>query len=326
MATSAAPAPQQVSGIDDDPPSTTENENHSAAADPASDAIGDNAAGRATAAAPNPGADISGLAPPRARVERRRPAWVSLPLRFVLPALIIAAWWIGSATGALSPQVLAGPPKVWSALLELARNGQLTEFALASFTRAALGVALGVTVGMALGLLAGLSSLGEELVDSTLQIVRAVPFLALVPLFIAWFGIDELYKVLLIAVATVAPMYAYTYLGVRNVDRKMVEAARGFGLTGVRLVAEVILPAALPGVLMALRVCLSISITGLIAAEQVGTTEGVGYLVTLAQEYNRTDYMVLCVVLYALLGLVFDGAVRLVERLAMPWRRQVAMR
>jgi len=174
--------------------------------------------------------------------------------------------------------------------------------------------------------LSGLSSLGEELVDSTMQIVRAVPFLALVPLFIAWFGIDELYKILLIAVATTAPMYAYTYLGVRNVDRKMVEAARSFGLTGTRLVVEVIVPAALPGILMALRVCLSISITALIAAEQVGTQQGVGYLVTLAQEYNRTDYMVLCVVLYALLGLVFDALVRLAERYAMPWRKQVAIR
>ncbi|WP_067673238.1 ABC transporter permease [Nocardia miyunensis] len=266
------------------------------------------------------------LAPPRSRVEKRRPAWLSVPLRILLPALIVAGWWIGSATGALSPQVLAGPPKVWSAFTELARSGQLADFALASFTRAAFGVLLGVTAGLLLGLAAGLSSLGEELVDSTMQIVRAVPFLALVPLFIAWFGIDELYKVLLIAVATIAPMYAYTYLGVRNVDRKVVEAARGFGLTGTRLVVEVILPSALPGVLMALRVCLSISITGLIAAEQVGTSKGVGYLVTLAQEYNRTDYMVLCVVLYALLGLIFDGVVRLIERFAMPWQRQVAIR
>ncbi|WP_406229404.1 ABC transporter permease [Nocardia sp. NBC_01009] len=266
------------------------------------------------------------LAAPRSRVERRRPAWFSIPLRFLLPALIFAVWWIGAATGAVSEQVLAGPPRVWTAFSELLDSGQLVDFALASFVRAALGVAIGVTVGLVLGLLAGLSGLGEELVDSTMQIVRAVPFLALVPLFIAWFGIDELYKVLLIAVATVAPMYAYTYLGVRNVDRKMVEAARGFGLGGPRLVLEVILPSALPGILMALRVCLSISITGLIAAEQVGTREGVGYLVTLAQEYNRTDYMVLCVVLYALLGLVFDGLVRTIEKFAMPWRKQVAIR
>ncbi|MEU6188841.1 ABC transporter permease subunit [Nocardia sp. NPDC047038] len=266
------------------------------------------------------------LAPPRTRVGKRRPAWFSVPLRFLLPAVIVAGWWAGSASGAISERVLAGPPAVWTAFTELLGTGQLFDFAVASFTRAAFGVGIGVAIGLALGLVSGLSGLGEELVDSTMQILRAVPFLALVPLFIAWFGIDELYKVLLIAVATVAPMYAYTYLGVRNVDRKMVEAARSFGLIGPRLVLEVILPSALPGVLMALRVCLSISITGLIAAEQVGTKEGVGYLVTLAQEYNRTDYMVLCVVLYALLGLVFDGLVRLAERFAMPWRGQVAIR
>ncbi|MGW5437265.1 ABC transporter permease [Nocardia asteroides] len=266
------------------------------------------------------------LAPPRARVTRQRPRWLSLGLRAALPVAVVLAWWAGSASGAISPRVIAGPGAVWSAFLELLDSGQLVDFALASFGRAAAGVALGVSVGLILGLLSGLSALGEELVDSTMQIVRAVPFLALVPLFISWFGIDELYKVLLIAVATTAPMYAYTYLGVRNVDRKMVEAARSFGLTGTRLVVEVIVPAALPGILMALRVCLSISITGLIAAEQVGTQQGVGYLVTLAQEYNRTDYMVLCVVLYALLGLVFDALVRLAERYAMPWRKQVAIR
>lgn len=271
-------------------------------------------------------AATAGLAPPRARVVRARPRWLSLTLRAALPAAIVAAWWIGTASGAISPRVIAGPGAVWSAFLELLRNGQLVEFSLASFGRAAAGVALGVSAGLLLGLVSGLSALGEELVDSTMQILRAVPFLALVPLFIAWFGIDELYKILLIAVATVAPMYAYTYLGVRNVDRKIVEAARGFGLTGFRLIAEVIVPSALPGILMALRVCLSISITALIAAEQVGTQEGVGYLVTLAQEYNRTDYMVLCVVLYALLGLVFDVLVRLAEKYAMPWRTQVAIR
>lgn len=271
-------------------------------------------------------AQAAPLTAPRARTVRSRPAWVSVPLRFLLPAVFVAAWWIGSATGAISERVIAGPPAVWTAFTELLGNGQLIDFATASFVRAALGVGIGVSAGLLLGLVSGLSALGEELVDSTMQILRAVPFLALVPLFIAWFGIDELYKILLIAVATVAPMYAYTYLGVRNVDRKMVEAARGFGLSGPRLVREVVLPSALPGVLMALRVCLSISITGLIAAEQVGTREGVGYLVTLAQEYNRTDYMVLCVVLYALLGLIFDGLVRLLERFAMPWRKQVAIR
>jgi sulfonate transport system permease protein len=257
---------------------------------------------------------------------RRRPSWLSIPLRFSVPLLLVAVWWTGSATGAIEPEILPGPPKVWTAFAELYETGQLTDFTLASLQRAAAGVFLGVVFGLLFGVLAGLSALGEELIDATMQINRAIPFLALVPLFISWFGIDEAFKVLLIAVATVGPMYAYTYLGVRNVDRKMLEAARSFGLRGPRLVFGTILPSALPAVLMALRICLSISITGLIAAEQVGTREGIGYLVSLAQEYNRTDYMVLCVVLYAVLGLLFDAAVRLLERFAMPWRAGVAAR
>ncbi|MER7127116.1 ABC transporter permease [Micrococcus luteus] len=152
------------------------------------------------------------------------------------------------------------------------------------------------------------------------------PFLALVPLFISWFGVEETFKVVLIAVAAASPMYAYTYLGVRGVDRKIVEAARGFGLTGFGLAFGVIIPTALPNILMALRICLSVSLTGLIAAEQIGATEGIGYLVTLAQQYYRTDYMVLCIVIYAVLGLLIDLAIRGVERAAMPWRGQVAAR
>ncbi|MER7860382.1 ABC transporter permease [Amycolatopsis japonica] len=267
-----------------------------------------------------------GLVRPEYRGRGRRRRWSSIPLRFAVPLLLVGLWWTGSATGAISEQILPGPPKVWNAFIELFQTGQLVDFTLASLQRAAAGVALGVAFGLLFGVLSGLSALGEELIDATMQINRAIPFLALVPLFIAWFGIDETFKVLLIAVATVAPMYAYTYLGVRNVDRKMLEAARSFGLRGPRLVFGTILPSALPAVLMALRICLSISVTGLIAAEQVGTREGIGYLVSLAQEYNRTDYMVLCVVLYAVLGLVFDGAVRVLERFAMPWRAGVAAR
>jgi len=267
-----------------------------------------------------------GLVHPEFQGRRRRPRWMSVPVRFTVPLLLVATWWTGTATGGFSEQILPGPPKVWNAFTELLGTGQLVDFTLASLQRAAAGVFLGVAFGLLFGVLSGLSALGEELIDATMQINRAIPFLALVPLFIAWFGIDETFKVLLIAVATVAPMYAYTYLGVRNVDRKMLEAARSFGLRGPRLVFGTILPSALPSVLMALRICLSISVTGLIAAEQVGTREGIGYLVSLAQEYNRTDYMVLCVVLYAVLGLVFDAVVRVLERVALPWRAVVAAR
>src|SRR5690606_5870590 len=143
----------------------------------------------------------------------------------------------------------------------------------------------------------------------------------LVPLFIVWFGVGDGFKVILIAFSAWGPMYAYTYTGVRNVDRKVVEAARGFGLSGVALAREVILPSAPPNILMALRISMSISLAGLIAAEGVGATAGIGYLVTLSGQYYRNDYMVLCIVMYAGIGILIDVFTRLLERFAMPWRR-----
>ncbi|MEV7010498.1 ABC transporter permease [Streptosporangium sp. NPDC051022] len=275
---------------------------------------------------PAGGKGRTALEPPRYLGSRRRHPAVSTAVRLLVPLLLLAAWWYGTASGAVSAEILAGPGAVVGALGELVATGQLGDYLLASAQRAGLGVLTGGGVGLLLGVVAGLSALGEELVDPTMQMKRAVPFLALVPLFISWFGVEETFKVVLIAVAAAGPMYAYTYLGVRGVDRKTVEAARGFGLTGARLAFGVIIPIALPNILMALRICLSVSLTGLIAAEQIGATEGIGYLVTLAQQYYRTDYMVLCIVIYAVLGLLIDLAIRGVERLAMPWRGQVAAR
>lgn len=258
--------------------------------------------------------------------EKKRPRALSIVARVSVPLTLFLLWWWGSSSGRIPSSVLASPREVALAFIELEESGQLKEFVLASLNRSVFGVTLGVSVGLLLGIGAGLSALGEELVDPTMQMLRAVPFLAVVPLFISWFGIDEEFKIILIASSSAFPMYAYSYLGVRNVDRKVVEAARGFGLRGFRLLTQVILPSALPNLLMALRICLAISVVGLIAAEQVGTTKGIGYLVLLAKQYYRPDYMVLCVVLYAVLGLCFDGFIRVLERVTMPWRRHTAVR
>lgn len=252
---------------------------------------------------------------------KERGRGISLAMRASVPALLFVLWWLGTESGHIPSSVLASPREVVLALVELEQSGQLQAFLFASLQRAGLGVALGVTAGLLLGVLAGLSALGEELVDPTMQMLRAVPFLAVVPLYISWFGIGDEFKVILIASSSAMPMYAYTYLGVRGVDRKVIEAARSFGLSGVGLLSQVILPSALPNLLMALRICLAISVVGLIAAEQVGTTEGIGYLVLLAKQYYRQDYMVLCVALYAALGIVFDLMIRALERYTMPWRR-----
>lgn len=272
------------------------------------------------------GHEPTSLEPPTFLGARRRHPVVSTAVRVAVPLLLLLGWWYGSGSGRIPTDVLANPASVLAAARELVETGQLGDFLLASARRAGLGVLVGGGIGLMLGVVSGLSALGEELVDPTMQMKRAVPFLALVPLLISWFGVGEMFKVVLIAVAAASPMYAYTYLGVRNVDRKVVEAARSFGLRGPRLAFGVIIPSALPSILMALRICMSVSLTGLIAAEQIGATSGIGYLVTLAQQYYRNDYMVLCILIYALLGIAIDLLIRAVERWAMPWHKQVTAR
>lgn len=270
--------------------------------------------------------EVTGLQAPRYLGLRRRRHGTTLAFRIIVPLALLFVWWLGTDIGFISTTVLASPIQVVRAAQQLIQTGQLWVYLEASLRREALGVGLGVAVGLTFGISSGLARLGEDLIDPMMQVLRAVPFLALVPLFISWFGVAEMFKVVLIAVATVGPMYAYTYTAVRNVDRKIIEAARGFGLHGARLVWEVVIPCTLPSLLMALRVSMGISLTGLIAAEQVGTTVGIGYLVSLAEEYFRNDYMVLCILLYAILGLLIDGVMRIVERVLMPWRRYQAVR
>lgn len=270
--------------------------------------------------------DRSTLRAPEFLGTKKRSKYLSMSLRLSLPLALALTWWLGTATGWIPGYILAKPSAVFTAFKELWQSGDLSTYFVASFWRAAIGLSIGLTVGLLLGILAGLTAAGEEVIDSTMQMLRAVPVLALIPLYLAWFGIDEQFKIVLIASAAAIPMYAYAYLGVRSVDRKLVEAARGFGLKGWRLVTGVILPSALPNVLMALRICLVLSMTALISAEGIGTEKGIGYLVLLSRQYARTDYTMLCIVLYAGLGVLFDIVIRLIERYSMPWRRFSAVR
>lgn len=189
-----------------------------------------------------------------------------------------------------------------------------------SLTRAGLGLLLGGGFGLCLGILAGLSRVVEELVDPTMQMIRAVPFLALIPLLIVWFGIGESSKILLIAAGAAKPMYLNAYGGVRNVDPKIIEAARIFGLTRWRLIAEIYFPAALPSLMVGLRLSTTMALLALIGVEVINTTQGIGFLMLQAQEYFKTEILIVCVVIYALFGLATDLLVRVLERLLMPWR------
>jgi sulfonate transport system permease protein len=271
-------------------------------------------------------ASYPGLVTPRPQLARPRRAGVSITLRVAGPIALLVAWWAASASGALNPAVLASPQQVASAAWQLWRSGQLQSAVGVSVLRAATGLLFGVSVGLVLGVITGFSRLGEELLDSPLQLLRALPFLSLVPLFMVWFGIGEEARVVLIAVATSFPMYVSTAGGVRAVDPRLVEAMRTFGLSRWALVREVVLPAAMPSLLSGLRLSMTLSVIALIAAEEINTTNGIGFLMAQAQTYSRTDILTVCVLLYGLLGLCVDLIVRGAERLLMPWRPAGARR
>jgi sulfonate transport system permease protein len=271
-------------------------------------------------------ASYPGLVTPRPQLARPRRAAVSITLRVAGPIALLVAWWAASASGALNPAVLASPEQVAKAAWQLWQSGQLQSAVGVSVLRAATGLAFGVTAGLVLGVITGFSRLGEELLDSPLQLLRALPFLSLVPLFMVWFGIGEEARVILIAVATSFPMYVSTAGGVRAVDPRLVEAMRTFGLSRWALVREVVLPAAMPSLLSGLRLSMTLSVIALIAAEEINTTNGIGFLMAQAQTYSRTDILTVCVLLYGLLGLCVDLIVRGAERLLMPWRPAGARR
>ncbi|WP_405015019.1 ABC transporter permease [Kitasatospora sp. NBC_01539] len=262
----------------------------------------------------------SGLVEPRPHLPAHRPRLLALGLRVLGPLGLLAAWQVASATGVLTPDILASPGQVVQAVGELWGNGQLPAALATSLTRAGLGLLIGASAGLVLGVVTGFFRLGEELLDSAVQVLRTVPFLALVPLFMVWFGITETAKVALIGVATSFPMYVSTSGGVRNTDRKLVEAMRSFGLGRWAVVREVVLPGALPALLSGLRLSMTLSVIALIAAEEINSTEGIGYLMAQAQNFSRTDVLAVCILVYGLLGLLADGVVRGLERLLMPWR------
>lgn len=270
--------------------------------------------------------DPGPLVRPAVRTREDKPDRLSLARRAIGPLLVLALWAGMTSAGLVPESVLPSPRLLIGTLGHLWSEQELLHQIAVSLTRALAGATLGVSLGLLLGVIAGLTRLGEELFDATLQMMRTAPPLALVPLFIVWFGVDETPKLLLIGLATMFPMYLNTYSGVRNVDRKVVEASRTFGLKGARLIREVVLPLALPSILTGLRFSLGVSLLMLIAAEGINAQAGLGYLLNTAQVYQQVDVILVCIFIYAVLGLGADLFVRLLERLLMPWRAHLAAR
>jgi len=252
-----------------------------------------------------------------AATARRR--WPSL-LPWILPLVIVAAWWGSVELGVFAAYQLPPPPVVLDAATGLWRRGLLQQDILATITRVLLGFAFGSLIAIALGTVTGLSRRVETAIEPTLQALRTVPTLAWAPLLLLWLGIDEPPKVTLVAIGAFFPVYVNLVAGITGVDRKLVEVARVFDLSRFAIAWRVILPAALPELLTGLRLGATQAWLFVVVAEFFGASRGLGFRLTDSQQSTRVDFMFVAIVVLAILGKLTDVGIRIVERRVLRWR------
>lgn len=241
-------------------------------------------------------------------------------LRLLSPIALLLLWELASQWGLIPQRIIAAPSQIGGTLWAMIVSGELGKHLLVSLQRALVGLSIGVSIGVAAALVSGLSKRGEVILDSPLQMLRTIPSLALVPLFILWFGIGEFTKIALIVTGTTFPVYLNLFAGIRNIDPKLIEAANTLGLNRRELIWHVILPGSLPSFFVGLRYSLGISWLALVFVEQINTTAGIGFLASDARDFMRTDVIVICLLIYSVLGLLIDGLIRTLERFALAWR------
>jgi sulfonate transport system permease protein len=261
--------------------------------------------------------------------QRRRAPRLALRRRIpyggaIGPLLLLAVWSAGSALHWIDPRSLSAPWTVVTTVGELIADGRLQTNLATSSHRALAGLAIGVVLGVVLALISGLSRLGEALLDGPIQLKRAIPSLALLPLLILWSGIGEPMKVTTITLGVFVPIYLHTHNGLRSIDSRYVELAETVGLSRFAFIQQVVLPGALPGFLMGLRFAVTAAWLSLVVVEQVNSTSGIGYMMELARTYGQTDIIIVGLVLYGILGFTSDLLVRLLQRRALSWRQTFA--
>jgi sulfonate transport system permease protein len=239
---------------------------------------------------------------------------------WIAPLLLLAVWQLLCSLQVIPGRLLPAPLDVVVAGIHSVRHGDLLTHLGVSTLRAMVGLAIGATLGLVLGLMTGLSRPLQLVLDGPLQMLRAVPALAVVPLVILWFGLGETGKVFIVVITVVFPVYLNTFHGVRSVDPQLVEMARIYGLRGFEFYRQVVLPGALPSILVGLRFALGMSWLVMIVAETLGATSGLGYVAQNAREFMQMDMLVLTIVLWALLGKLADVLARRLERWLLPWQ------
>jgi sulfonate transport system permease protein len=272
---------------------------------------------------------MSGITTPRRALPRALP-WRGLPAlpnpravaRFVpwlLPLALLALWQAGCSQGWIAEDTFPAPGAVIAAAWRLTLNGELPANLAVSFRRAVAGLLVGGSLAFVLGLFNGLSGVSERLTDTTVQMIRNIPNLALIPLVILWFGIEEEARLILSALGVFFPIYVNTFHGVRNVDAQLIEMGRSYGMTRRTMFRRIVLPGALPSIFVGLRYALGVMWLTLIVSETIAASSGIGYMAMQAREFMQVDVVVLAILIYAALGKLADTAVRLVERRTLAW-------
>lgn len=245
--------------------------------------------------------------------------WYEKMQPWIIPIILLISWQLVSTLGIISENLFPSPLSVIVSGWQLLVSGELFEHLTASLGRAGLGMLIGGLIGFILGIMNGLSDNSYRFTDTTIQMIRNVPHLALLPLVIVWFGIGESGKIFLVIVGVLFPIYVNTFHGIRNVDPKLVEMGKMYNLKGWKLFKNILLPGALPSIFVGIRYALGVMWLTLIIAETIPTQVGIGYLATNAREFMQTDIIILSIVIYALLGKLADLTARIGERKLLTW-------
>lgn len=240
-------------------------------------------------------------------------------LPWILPACLIILWQLLASTDVMPSSVLSSPIRVLMTAITLTSKGQLLSNMGTSLYRAFFGFLIGGTTGFVLGIMNGYFRRSELLLDSSIQMLRNIPHLSLIPLLIMWFGIGETPKIVLVAVGVLFPMYINTYHGIKNVDKELIEMGKAYGLSGVALFRKIIFPGALSSILVGVRYSLGVMWTTLIVAETIASNSGIGYMAMNAREFMQMDIVILCILIYAALGKISDLIAKFFERRWLVW-------
>jgi len=259
--------------------------------------------------------DTTTAAEPRPAQRRR-----GFPIGWVVPLAILLLWYLAYTFAWVNPILFSSPVEVVQTLWTATLDGTLPTHLGTSVGRWLLGFAIGAVLGLALGAVTGLSGFFERLLDPTVQALRTVPIMGLVPLFIVWFGLGELPKVILIAFAAFFQVYIQMFHGIRNIDRKLLEVGRMYELSTTATLKRIVVPGAMPSILQGIRLGLGIAWLALVIAELTGSNSGVGYWMQTGREYVRVDVVLAALIVFAAVGKLVDSLVRLLERRLLGWR------